>query len=1704
MLPAGRSQMKNTNLHHYLNRLTAFAVALLSVAAPSVQAQTINNVASIEWDAGTSRVTRPSNPVQLSVEPSVPTAATLTTFQLAPVSSGTPMTVPTTLCRTNGGDTPVSLHGVFASTSLSPASVQPSGRIRAGEPLVVSVTSAADNQNPLAIETKVVTLTTPSNDRETLTLTESGPNTGIFIGVVNTAAAPPAPVHYDCRLQLYPGETLTLSGLDTGTGSLIATSRLEVLIDPFGIVFDSGTGAPVTGSRVTLISIATGLPATVFGDDGVSRFPSSVITGSTVTDSGGTVYVFPEGDYRFPFVAAGDYRLLVEPPAPYTAPSTAAPADLTGLRRPDGAPYTIVAGSYSQVFTLSSPEPVRVDIPVDRPGAPLILRKSASQPVAVPGDSIQYRITVQNGDNARSTGAITVSDVLPDAMRLSVNSVRYNGAVTPYTITPNGRQLTVPLPPLGAGQSGGLTYVLQVRPDAQPGRSLNRAQARDNRGAQSPVADATVRIARDGITDRLTIIGRITDGGCTVDPNGANGVPGVRVMLEDGSYTVTDIDGRYHFEGVRPGTHVVQIEQSTLPSGQVPANCSDNARSGGSAISRFVEGRGGALVRVDFRTVAGENKARVEGERVRRTAPLSSADAAGANRDWFEGQAPGIAWIFPEADHNPRTKAVRVAIKHAPGQSVRLVVNGSPVNPLAFDGVRKNGNDTIAISVWRAVEIGERTTQFIAEVIDANGTVVETLRKSVHFSASPMQAEFLRDKSLLVADGVTRPVIAVRLTDRDGRPVHAGLTGDFAVPAPYFPAVAVDALAAKQLAGLERARPVWHVEGDDGIAYIELEPTTASGTLNLTLPFRDGEVVRSQRVDLWLDPGKRPWTMVGFAAGTAGFNTLSSNIEKLGAAGDSTYTDARIALYAKGRVKGKWLMTLAYDSDKNRDDTRFGGVIDPTSYYTIYADQTERRYDAASQRKLYIKLERPQFYALFGDYETNVSDPQLTRYVRSFNGVKAEYRSQKVGATAFAADTPFRHRREEIQGSGLSGPYALSARDIVPNSERITIESRDRIKGDRIIDTRTLVRHIDYDIDYIAGTLRFREPVLSRSSGFDPQFIIADYEVDGVAQRVTNAGGRVTWNNEAKTLTIGATGIHNEDDSAKTNMGGVDIRYNPSAKTEVRAEFAMSDRSGKTMAPAAVSEGTDTAWLVEAEHHSANYDVLVFARQEQQGFGVGQTNGVGNGTRKFGVDARMRAMDNLTLNASAWHEDQMSSDANRDAAKLIAEYRTKGIDLRAGVTAANDSLSDGRVLRSTIAQIGGSKRFFNNKLEFDAQTEFAIGGKSQSIDFPTRHRFGARYALNNDITLVGSYEMAEGDAIDARTARIGFDLKPWTGGRMVASMNRQDIGEYGPRSYAAFGLAQSLPINEKWTVDFSLDANKTLGGVDATKVLNPLRPVTSGGFIGTDGVLSEDFTAITAGASYRDERWSWTGRAEARSSNLSTRFGVNTAILRQVGEGRAVGGQFSWFTADGNNNGPRTEAVSLALSWAQRPSNSRFSFLEKLELRSDKVKNAVFGAAGPIGGAPLLISGDASSQRVINSFTANWSPTEKVDGGYQTRSEISLFWGARYVNDKYGDDDIKGLSNVIGADIRYDLGKHIDLGLAGTMRQNPKGSSYSWSGGPSIGLSPVANSYITIGYNMVGFRDRDFEESRYTQSGPYITVRLKFDQNSLSSLGLGR
>src|SRR5690606_4709933 len=75
---------------------------------------------------------------------------------------------------------------------------------------------------------------------------------------------------------------------------------------------------------------------------------------------------------------------------------------------------------------------------------------------------------------------------------------------------------------------------------------------------------------------------------------------GIRLLLDDGTFVTTDESGAYHFEGVRAGTHVVQLDLATVPPDLDVSPCSQNTRFAGRGHSQFVEAQGGGMWRADF------------------------------------------------------------------------------------------------------------------------------------------------------------------------------------------------------------------------------------------------------------------------------------------------------------------------------------------------------------------------------------------------------------------------------------------------------------------------------------------------------------------------------------------------------------------------------------------------------------------------------------------------------------------------------------------------------------------------------------------------------------------------------------------------------------------------------------------------------------------------------------------------------------------------------------------------------------------------------------------------------------------------------------------------------------------------------------------------------------------------------------------------
>lgn len=1666
------------------------------VLAGQGQARSILNTADASWQVQGREGRARSNTVAITVQ-AQPLA--IRTFTTTTEGSGRQVAFTAPRCSATAS----SALSAFSQEQGLVRTITETRMVSAVQEVLFEVVADAANVRPDAIDSLIAVIQASSGDREEIEIFETAPDSGRFVGTITTRHMPPQPVAGDCVLSLSDGNRVDIAVRQEGSPTVIASTGVDVLADPFGLIFDSETGEPVSGARVTLVDAATGQPARVFAEDGRTAWPSSVTSGQPITDGAGVVYPMEPGEYWFPLTALGTYRLQVEAPAPYSAPSAAPQAALERLTRPDGMAFAILPASFGGPLALVDPTPLRVDIPVDRPSLDMTLTKEASRRSAQPGDAVFYTVVARNADATRVKRDVVLVDTPSRWLRLRPESIRVDGAPAPgaITVAPDGSSLAIALGDLPGGASRRITYAMTVRADAPAGRAINRAEAVDSLGRRVR-ASASLDIERDAIAGRMTIIGRVTVGACSATGDRL-GLPGVRVMLEDGSFAVTDADGRYHFEGVTLGSHVVQAARTTLPIGSVFVDCTRSTRSAGNAASRFVTGQGGSLVVADFHaslpadalaalTASAAKPVETPSTPKDRTepAPAPSADAV----DWLAlGDGPD-GWLTPTESHNPRAPAVKVAIRHRKGQSVKLYVDGKPVDPLAFEGTKNAPAGTYAVSLWRGVPLEYERTVLKAEILNSLGGVNRTIEREVHFVSTPARVELLREQSVLVADGVTRPVVAVRLLDRNGRPVREGISGEFTLNQPFQSAAQLELQQLRQLTGLGASSARWKVEGEEGIARIELAPTMVSGSLRLEFRFDDGTIERRQMLETWVVPGEVEWTVVGLAEGSVGARTVAENMERTGDFSSDLGENARLALYAKGRVLGKFLLTLAYDSAKQRDDQRVLGALDPQAYYTVFADGSSRQFDAPSREKLYVRIETATFQALYGDFQTGFDQTNLARYNRTATGVQAEARMGAVRAQGFAARVGSRLGRDEIQGNGLSGPYRLGSRDVLANSEQVAIEVRDRFRSEVIVSRRTLTRFVDYDLDLLSGTITFSQPVASRDFDLNPQFIVIDYETTGLGGAQWNGGLRTDWTSSNGALRIGATAITDRGEGARTTIGALDLRARVAPATELRAEVALSRREGATA----------NGWTFEAEHRAGGLDLLAYARSVGQDYGVGQQNGAELGRRKLGLDARYEVDNHLGAIVSLWHDDSLTDTSRRRAAQAKLAYRTGQSELQLGLVHFADRLADGSRNASTLLEAGASRRLLGNRLELAATSSLALD-KADSIDQPARHRLDARFAITPGVKLVGSYEIADGKAIKSRTMRGGVELAPWSGARLTSGVGRQDIGEFGKRSFAAFGLAQTLQVSSALALDATLDGNRTLGRAPrVADLVNPLQPAASGGVIGQDGTAFEDFAAVTLGAAWRHDRWSVTGRAELCDGEQADRKGLMLGAIRQLGEGRVVGGGLTWTRAKGQG-GTASEVMDASLAIAHRPAGSAFAFLGKLEYRSDAVRNAVKGETGPAGRSALLVDGDARSRRLIASFSGNLSPSGRDDRGEMTRrDEFGLFLAARYNFDRFEGFDLDGFTVLAGLDARVGLGDRFEIGAVATVRTSPGQGTTSFAIGPQVGFTPAKDVLLTVGYNVTGFRDRDFSAARTTDKGAFASIRAKFDADTFGFLGLRR
>ncbi|WP_455376190.1 OmpA family protein [Kaarinaea lacus] len=893
-----------------------------------------------------------------------------------------------------------------------------------------------------------------------------------------------------------------------------------------------------------------------------------------------------------------------------------------------------------------------------------------------------------------------------------------------------------------------------------------------------------------------------------------------------------------------------------------------------------------------------------------------------------------------------------------------------------------------------------------------------------------------------VADGRTPVKARIQLVDSRGQTVPAGVElelkgGTLRPNNEYNPIPEL------------RTRNIVKVSKD---GYIEFAPVSSSGTYRAELSYGN----TTFELETFVKANYREWIMVGLAEGTVGYNNVSGNQENLDSADikDEYYSDGRLSFYAKGKIKGKYLLTSAYDSDKEKVKVSGNGLfgeIQPDKYYTLYGDRTQSGQDAASTSKLYVKLESNEFYALYGDYNTDLSVTKLSNYNRSFTGLKSEYHNGSLKINAFATETNQAFVKDEISGDGTSGLYYLSNKNIVLNSEKVRIETRDRFRSEVIIASRQLSRFTDYTFDSVSGTIYFREPVYSRDSNFNPVYIIVDYEVEGDIDNNITAGGRIAYKPSKTGPEIGATVISEGTTGAEGELIGLDASYALSSKSQLKVEVATTESTS----------GNQTikgdAYLAEINHQAGNLDSKVYYKEQEAGFGLGQQNGSESGTRKYGADVRSRLRENMVLNAEYMHQDNTSTNAKRDVIDSTVEVRKKTYSVKGGVLIARDEYGNGEAKDSNLIKGSVNKDFMGGRLIGNAAAE--IGVDNDSADYPDRLLLGADYLLTQNTQLFAQQELSFGENQDTQMTRAGLKSAPWKNAKLHTSVENQST-ENRERTFSNMGLTQGVEINKNWRMDFGVERAQTISESN-TVPLNVNVPPSSGS-------ISDDFTALSAGATYKNEKWSMTGRAETRFGDLEDKLGLLLGVYHEPEPGFGLASKLQFFDTD-RSNGSSQQQTTFEFSIARRPIASQWILLDKIRFQHDKTSG----------------TDQVTTAKLINNLSVNYL--------HDRSNQVSVNHGIKYVKDKLSGNTYSGITQILGAEYRHDFNAVWDVGVQASVLHSEVGSNQKYSFGASVGHSFARNVWLSVGFNFDGFTDSDFSGAKYTAEGVYVKFRFAFD-----------
>ncbi|NQV15285.1 hypothetical protein HQ531_07495 [bacterium] len=789
------------------------------------------------------------------------------------------------------------------------------------------------------------------------------------------------------------------------------------------------------------------------------------------------------------------------------------------------------------------------------------------------------------------------------------------------------------------------------------------------------------------------------------------------------------------------------------------------------------------------------------------------------------------------------------------------------------------------------------------------------------------------------------------------------------------------------------------------------------------------------------------------------FGIINENTATLG---DNIMYGGRAAFYAKGSLKPGLRLTASLDTDRGYLDQIFVDV-DPEELYPLFGDASTISYDAQSRSKLFAKLEQNESFVLFGDYNTNMTETEFTAYNRTFNGLLGSYLYKNHQLLMFGTATDRSMMQEEIRGEGISGFYYLDNGNITRFSEKIRIIIKDRYHPETILETKDLTRFFDYDINYVDGTLMFKQPVAALDGAGNPSFIVISYEF-----KETSASSR-SWIGgfrhksllgQNKKIALGSTLIAEERATASYLLYGLDTRVPINDMITVTAELAQSHTPDDFIADSSqVGQAFRTELMLSP---MPDLNMKGYFRTVGDDFYNASQLGAGSekGSTKYGISANYNSSKYGKLTSEFYDQSGSMGTSNTTNSRIFNMLVERQINEKATLklgyenalrerTNAADSLLNQDYSNLLRAQ-------YNILLldHIQAVFEHEQNLNQNNRTKPTNSSVGLVYPVSEQLEVYWKYRFIQGDGVK-RQSVLGFRSQV---GENTDIQAKYEIGGITgeQRNRASIGLNNKWQLREDLLVNISLENTAT---VDSFEIPTPSHQAMA---------LSFEYLP--------DMPWKGVGKYEVRDD-------VNT-LQRVI----ALGGDMRIFSGFGaimkldhwesrykTGNGGSQTRENYQAGVAYRPEESdQFNALAKLAYVSERNTH---------------INIPQRQDRYILSAHSYWQLNPRF--GLGSRFATRYVWD----RDTFFEEDVttqtyflqsRGeyawnlkLSSIV--DARYIFMHPLGEGIFGLATE--------------VDYVVLKNLQFGVGYILKNYSDPDFAFLDYQYHNLYFTLHAKFSED---------